>query len=244
MKPKISIIMPAYNEERRITKALHKVTEYFDSKKKNYEFIVVDDGSKDKTSQIVTDFIRKYKRKNMKLLVNKPNRGKGYSVKRGMLEAEGELLLFTDTDLSTPIEEYEKLKFYIEKGYHIVIASRGAKDSNLEVPPSFFRHLLGFSFGIIKTLAGLKRINDSQCGFKLFRNKVAKFIFSKQTIERFAFDVEILYIAQKYKCKIKEVGVTWINSTDSKVNPIKDGINMFKEILKIRLNDINGRYKT
>ena len=237
---KISLIIPVYNEEKRIKLTLGKCISYFKNKKIDYEIIIVDDGSTDKTRLIIKDSLSK--NKNIKLTKQRKNKGKGYSVKEGMLLANGDYLLFSDADLSTPIEEIEKFIKVMKKGYDIVIASRNMKDSIIPIKQPFFRKLLGQVFPFIVNLLILPGYKDTQCGFKLFKKEVAIKIFSKQKINDFGFDVEILFIAKKYGYKIKEIPVIWSNSLGSKVNPLLDSIRMFLDILKIRLNDIKNTY--
>jgi len=237
---KISLIIPVYNEEKRIKLTLGKCISYFKNKKIDYEIIIVDDGSTDKTRLIIKDFLSK--NKNIKLTKQRKNKGKGYSVKEGMLLANGDYLLFSDADLSTPIEEIEKFIKVMKKGYDIVIASRNMKDSIIPIKQPFFRKFLGQVFPLIVNLLILPGYKDTQCGFKLFKKEVAIKIFSKQKINDFGFDVEILFIAKKYGYKIKEIPVIWSNSLVSKVSPLLDSIRMFLDILKIRLNDIKNTY--
>jgi dolichyl-phosphate beta-glucosyltransferase len=237
---KISLIIPVYNEEKRIKLTLSKCISYFKNKKIDYEIIIVDDGSTDKTRLIIKDYLSE--NKNIKLTKQRKNKGKGYSVKEGMLLANGDYLLFSDADLSTPIEEIEKFIKVMKKGYDIVIASRNMKDSIIPIKQPFFRKFLGQVFPLIVNLLILPGYKDTQCGFKLFKKEVAIKIFSKQKINDFGFDVEILFIAKKYGYKIKEIPVIWSNSLVSKVSPLLDSIRMFLDILKIRLNDIKNTY--
>jgi dolichyl-phosphate beta-glucosyltransferase len=234
----LSIVIPAYNEEKRIGKTLERIREYLKKRKFDYEIIVVDDGSKDKTSEVVYSS----KDKRIRLFRNEVNKGKGYSVKRGMLEARNELILFSDSDLSTPIEELDNFLKYLPN-YDVIIASRNMKGSKIKVKQPFFRQMLGRIFPLIVRLLTVRRIKDTQCGFKLFKKEAAKRIFSKMTIDRFGFDVEALYLAKKYKFKIKELPVVWVNDTASTVNPVKDSARMLVDLIRIRINDLSGRYK-
>lgn len=237
--PEISIVVPAYNEEKRLGKSLKTLVDYCKENFDIYEIIVVDDGSKDKTSDVAAQFSRQ----NVRILRNEPNRGKGYSVKRGILEARYNPVLFSDSDLATPIEEVEKMLPWLDKGYAVVIASRNMKTSNLVVKQPFYRQFLGRSFPLLVNLLAVRGIKDTQCGFKLFNTEAAKRIVKYQTFERFAFDVELLFIARKMGHRIKEVGVTWIDQAGSKVSPIKDSISMGKDVLKLRWNHLMGRYR-
>ena len=228
----ISIIIPAYNEENRLGKTLKTVKNFMVGKE--YEIIVVDDGSTDTTVEVA-------KNAGVVLVENKVNKGKGYSVKNGVMQAKGDYILFSDADLSTPIDELRAFLRLIQE-YDLVIGSRGLKESNIQIKQPKYRHFIGKAFNtLVRTLTGLS-IKDTQCGFKLFRRDVALKIFPKLTINRWGFDVEILYLAKKFGYKIKEQPVTWLNVEGSKVSPLKDSIKMFFEILKIRWNDLVGRY--
>ncbi len=242
----ISIIIPAYNEEKRIQKTLERIFSYMKEKKHNFEIIVVDDGSKDKTVELV-ELFRKKNSKNskdknrIKILKNIKNKGKGHSVKRGMLSGEKKWLLFSDADLSTPIEEIEKFEKYIDQ-YLIIIASRNLKESQIKIKQPKIRSTLGKIFPLVVNLFTIRGIKDTQCGFKLFRKDIAEKIFPLQTSKRFAFDVEVLFIAKKHGYKIKEIPVIWINALGSKVDPIKDSISMFFDLIRFRFNSICGKY--
>jgi dolichyl-phosphate beta-glucosyltransferase len=225
----ITIIIPAYNEENRILNSLNKIVNYF---KDDYEIIVVDDGSTDDTRKLVEEFdnvIINEKRRNM---------GKGYSIRQGVSMASGELILITDADLSTPITDYEKLNNYIDD-YPIVIGSRSLDDSIVE--NKFFRVFLGKLGNIIIRLI-VKDINDTQCGFKLFKSSVAKLLFKKQKINGFGFDFEILLIAQKNKYKIREIPITYKHCEGSKVRAVDYLITLY-ELFKIVIYNLNGQYR-
>ncbi|NQV09517.1 glycosyltransferase family 2 protein [Candidatus Woesearchaeota archaeon] len=233
----ISVVVPAYNEEKRIGLTLKKIIKYLGSNFKKYEVIVVDDCSKDGTSDVASKF------KNVKILRNKINRGKGYSVKKGILNSKYPLVLFSDSDLATPIEELKKFLLYIKDGYDIVIASRNLKESNIVVKQSVIRQLMGKTFPILVNIITFMRFKDTQCGFKLFRTEVGKNIMSLQTLNRFSFDVEILFIAKKNGYKIKEAPVVWIDKAGSTVNPLKDSIKMLIDLFIVRYNNLLGKYR-
>jgi len=233
----ISIVIPAYNEEKRIGRSIKQIVKYLDKKKYSYEIIVVDDGSIDNT----IDVVKKASNKNIRIIKNKKNMGKGYSVKTGILNAKYPLVLFSDSDLATPIEELDKFMEYI-KSYDIVIASRNLKESNIKVKQPFYRQLMGKTFPLLVNLIALGGFRDTQCGFKLFKTGAAKRIVSLQTFNRFSFDVEILFIAKKLGYKIKEAPVVWIDKEGSKVSPIKDSLKMLIDLFKIRLNNLLGKY--
>jgi dolichyl-phosphate beta-glucosyltransferase len=236
----LSVIIPAYNEEKRLPKTLREIDEYL--RKQNYEseIIVVSDGSKDRTCEVVENL--KFKIPNLRLICEKINRGKGYGVKIGMLNAKGKYRLFTDADNSTPINQIEKFWPEFEKGADIVIASRDKKGAILDPPQPLFRRFTGEVFKYLrKIIVGLWEIEDSQCGFKCFKEKAAKDIFSRSKISRFAFDPEILLIGKKMGYKIKEVPVYWKNDLKSKVK-LKSMIKMLIDLFKIKLNEIKGEY--
>lgn len=234
----LSVIIPAYNEENRIKDSLITLISYLDKSKIKYEIILVDDGSTDKTAEVTHHVSSK-----IKILRNNSNYGKGGSVKKGIENARYDLILFTDADLATPITELEQMLSYISKGYDLVIASRNLPDSNIVVNQPFYRKILGKSFPILVRLLLLPGIKDTQCGFKLFKEGAAKNIIKLQTINRFAFDVELLYIARKLGFKVKEVPVNWIDKKGSKVNPLKDAYKMFIDLLRIKWNSLNRKYQ-
>ena len=224
----ISIIIPAYNEEKRIISTLNKILDFLNNKSWNSEIIVVDDGSNDNTIKEISSI----NDNKISILRNKENKGKGYSVKQGVLNAKYNLVLFSDADLSTPIEELDKMVALANK-YNIVIASRNLPDSNIVIKQPFMRRFLGNIFPYFIRVFVIKGIKDTQCGFKLFQRKVATDIFSRITIDRFCFDVEVLYLAKKLGYSIKEVPVKWYNSGASKVHIIKDSFNMFYSVFLI-----------
>lgn len=229
---KISIIIPAYNEEDRIGKTLDRIMKYLNKKRIPNEIIVVDDGSKDRTREVTRKF------KGIILTPKRRNRGKGYSVKEGVLMSKGDYVLFTDSDLSTPIEELDRFVEEI-KEFDIVIGSRALKESS--VKSSWYKILLGRIGNFFISLLAVKGIKDTQCGFKLFRKETAKKLFEKQKTDGFGFDFEILYLAQKFGFLIKETPVKWVNSKESKVKAI-DYPKTLIELLKIKLNDVRRLY--
>jgi dolichyl-phosphate beta-glucosyltransferase len=230
----LSIIIPAFNEEKRITETLSRIESYTKKQGYPYEIIIVDDGSNDNTGEIVRN--SSATNVTVRLLQNKKNMGKGYSIKRGMLEAGGEYLLFSDADLSTPIEEIEKLMPWFSRGYDIIIGSRGLPGSNVVRRQPFYREKSGRIFNTLVRLFILKGIEDTQCGFKCFRRETAKQVFKRQTINGFCFDVEVLFIASKLGYRIKEIPIVWYNSTDTKVNILIDPLKMFLDLFRIRFN--------
>jgi dolichyl-phosphate beta-glucosyltransferase len=227
----LSIIIPAYNEEKRIAPTIARIKEYLlqQSQISNWEILVIDDGSKDSTRKIVEEAIAKDAR--IKINPLRQNRGKGFSVREGALLSRYDTVLFSDADLSTPIEELDR---FIPKmpEYDIIIGSRALQESNIEKHQPFYREFIGKSFNkLVRLITGLK-IHDTQCGFKLFKN--CRSIFERQKIERFSFDVELLYLAHREGKKILEMPVTWINDERSKVSAVKDSYRMFRDLIRIR----------
>ncbi|MFA5089603.1 MAG: dolichyl-phosphate beta-glucosyltransferase [Candidatus Omnitrophota bacterium] len=240
-KLSVSVVIPAYNEEKRISKTLPVIDAYFSSKGLSFEVIVVDDGSKDNTVGVVERFIKD--RNNVKLLKNGNNRGKGYSVKKGMLEARGENILFSDADLATPIQEYEKLAGWLQRGCDIAIGSRKIKDSNVLTPASWSRRFVGVLAHVFISLLGLKPdIVDTQCGFKVFKKETARHIFSRQILDGGMFDVEIIYIAIRNNFKVKEVPVSWEHKDGSTINVLKCILFDPWDLIRVKINYFLGRY--
>ncbi|MFC1690536.1 dolichyl-phosphate beta-glucosyltransferase [Nanoarchaeota archaeon] len=237
-KKEISIVIPAYNEEKRIGNSLKKILSYLKKNKFNFEIIVVDDGSTDNTIKIVKKI-----NSNIRIIKNNSNKGKGFSVRKGILSANKQLILFSDADLSTPIEELPRLIKAIEDDYDLAIGSRAITGAKIEIHQPFYREAIGRIFNKIVQTIATWGIKDTQCGFKLFKKKTAKEIFSRLTINNFGFDVEAIFIAKKKGYKIKEIPITWINSAGSKVSPVKDSIKMFLDLFKIRIYSLLGKYK-
>ncbi len=238
----LSVIVPAYNEERRLPNTLKKIDEYLSQQSYTYEIIVVNDGSKDDTAGKAQELVGTVK--NLQVIDNKQNHGKGYVVRQGILKAQGKYRIFTDADNSTSVEQVEKMWPEFAQGFPVVIGSRDIKGANIAAPQPWWRILLGNIFNlIVQTISGLWGIWDTQCGFKGFTAEAAENIFPQGRIDRFAFDVEILSIAKKQGYKIKEIPITWINDTESKVN-FKSMIKMLLEVLEIRWNVIKGKYKS
>jgi dolichyl-phosphate beta-glucosyltransferase len=237
--PLVSLIIPAYNEENRLLATLDRIKKYIISKKLRCEVLVVDDGSTDSTLSIAS----RYRGMKIKVIQNRNNMGKGYSIWHGFQKASGDILVFSDADMSTPISYLSNFVSYHKVGWDVVIASRDLPDSKVKVPQNPFRELGGKFFNIlVQTVAGLP-IHDTQCGFKSFTRQAARIIFSRQTIFDFGFDAEILYIAKKHGLKIKETPVEWSNAPGTKVKFLRDSVKMFGELFKIRFNDLIGKYK-
>jgi len=236
----LSVVIPAYNEEKRLPRTLIEIDKYLRKWSKEYEIIVVNDGSKDGTS----DVVRKLQSKiaNLKLIDNKENRGKGYVVRQGLLSAQGEIRLFSDADNSTSIDHIEKMLPWFERGFDIVIGSRDIKGAVLDPPQPFFRRFVGNIFNLmVQIIVGLWGIWDTQCGFKAFSEKAAKDILPRCKVDRWAFDPEILIIGKKLGYKIKEVPVRWANDPNSKVK-LKSIFRMAWDLFRIRWNLIMRKY--
>ncbi len=238
----ISIVIPAYNEQSRLPDTVRRIEQYLDSAGWEFhEIVIVDDGSTDNTVAVAEEFARA--NPNIRVLRNPVNRGKGYSVRRGMLDARAEWRLLTDADLSAPIEELDKLyKAVMERGAAIAIGSRALDRSLIGVHQPGFRETAGRMFNAVMRLATGLKIADTQCGFKLFRADITQDVFSRQRLERFGFDVEVLYIAHRRGLEILEVPVRWNHMEGSKVGMLT-GLRAFGELAEVRMNSLLGRYK-
>jgi dolichyl-phosphate beta-glucosyltransferase len=238
--PSISLIIPAYNEEKRLPETLKKIMAFLQSSCAEAEILVVDDGSTDNTAQVVGEFARKYPSIS---LISTPHQGKGYAVKTGMLQGKGDMLLLVDADLSVPIDQIWKLLSSSDREDYIAIGSREAPGSQRLQEP-LYRHALGVMYNfLIRNLLNL-RIRDTQCGFKCFHNRIAKKLFSLQTLNGWGFDVEILYVAARMGYRIIEVPVTWQYNHDTRIKVARDSCAMLRDLFYIKWNAIKGRYKT
>jgi glycosyltransferase involved in cell wall biosynthesis len=238
--PKYSIVIPAFNESARIPATLASVVECVRSQGWAAEVLVVNDGSLDTTAAVVREFARTAP--EVRLLENSENRGKGYSVRAGMLEARGEIVMFTDSDLSAPIEEADRLFAAIEGGADIAIGSRWLESGRQTHRQPLYRQFFGRCFNAVtRGVMGL-RFADTQCGFKAFTREAAQTVFQLQTIERWGFDPEILFIALKRGYRVQEVAVSWAHDERSRMSYLKDGMKMLEEIAIIRWNALTGRY--
>ena len=235
----LSIVIPAYNEETRLPQSLAAVVDFLGAQNFESEVLVVDDGSNDRTPEIVKEFSAKYP--FIQLL--QPGRGgKGHAVKAGMLQIKGEYAFLCDADLAMPISELPKFLPPQQNGYKIAIGSREGEGAvRYNEPP--YRHLMGRVFNWLVKIMAVRGFEDTQCGFKCFHSSVVDDLFQKQTIDGFGFDVEVLYVAQKRNYKIIEIPINWYYQSESKVHPVKDTIRMVRDMLAVRRNDRKGLYE-
>lgn len=229
----LSVVIPAYNEEQRLGPTLELVIDYLDGQEYVSELIVVDDGSSDATAELARGFIDGGPVPG-RVLVNEENRGKGYSVRRGMTESTGRLALFSDADLSTPIEHEADLRAAIADGADVAIGSRALRESDLVVRQPFMRQTAGTMFSVVQRRILGSGIRDTQCGFKMFTREAIASIFPHQRLERWAFDAELIYIALRLGFEVVEVPVRWLNSPDTKVSAFTDGMQMVADLWNIR----------
>jgi glycosyltransferase involved in cell wall biosynthesis len=238
--PLLSIIIPAYNEEIRLPISLNKVISFVETQSYDYEILIVENGSRDRTLEIARDFENRYPFVHA---LSEERAGKGLAVRRGMLEARGDYRFIADADLSMPINE---ITFFLPPGapeYDIAIASREAPGAERIGEPAH-RHWIGRMFNLLVRLITLPGIQDTQCGFKCFKSNVAEELFQEQTLEGWTFDVEILYIARKRGYRIIEIPINWYFNPGSRVNIFRDSVAMFLDLIRIRWNDFQGKYDT
>jgi len=236
-----SIVIPAYNEQARIGATLTEVVRAVSTHSWNAEVIVVDDGSSDRTVQIVQSFVAQHP--YIQLLRNGANRGKGYSVRSGMLHASGEIVMFTDADLSSPIEEAMLLFSAIHEGVDVAIGSRWLAQSRQTIRQPLYRRFFGRCFNFVTRMIMRLPFADTQCGFKAFTRTAAQTVFQLQQIERWGFDPEILFIALKRGYVIREVPVSWAHDQRTRISYLRDGLQMLSELLRIRWNSLTGVYR-
>jgi dolichyl-phosphate beta-glucosyltransferase len=242
MQPKFSIVIPAYNEHKRIGETLRLILDYVHEQRWNAEVVAVDDGSRDDTADIINGFASE--NPEVRLVRNAGNQGKGYSVRNGMMHARGQYLLFTDADLSSPISEAPKLFAALDAGADLAIGSRWLNpDLQFQRQP-LKRRIYSRAFNLyLRFLLGL-RFRDTQCGFKAFTRHAAEAIFPLQQITRWGFDPEILHIAHKKKLKVVEVPVIWGHDERSTIHPLKDGLRMGVDALHVLQNSVKGKYRS
>jgi dolichyl-phosphate beta-glucosyltransferase len=228
----LSVVIPCYNEEQRLPRTIEQVERYLDGQRKPYELILVDDGSADGTRQVMDAAVERHEGVRIEALPQ--NRGKGRALAVGVHAATGDEILITDADLSTPIEELDKLQAALQGGAGIAIASRALRGSRVEVSQPFYRVLMGKGFNLIVQVVLLPGIWDTQCGFKLFRGDVAHRVFAGLTTDGFGYDPEVLYRARKQGVKIAEVPVVWRNSAPTKVSAVRSSLDMLKHVFRLR----------
>lgn len=229
---KLSVVVPAYNEAERIGPSLDRMLTWLADNVRDFEIVVVDDGSTDQTTEVIAR--RMLHSHRLRILRNAVNSGKGWSVRRGMLEAEGDHILMTDADLSTPIEELQQLAPHVSK-HDIVIGSRATAGSRILRHQPLYREWMGKVFNRMVQAVVLPGISDTQCGFKLFRREAAQAVFSRVTTPGFGFDVEALFIARRMGLTIAEVPVVWIDDPATRVSPLRDASRMALDLVRIRL---------
>jgi glycosyltransferase involved in cell wall biosynthesis len=232
--PDLSVVIPAYNEEGRLPPTLDRLRAYLGQGPLAHEIVVVDDGSRDKTSEVA-------RAHGATVVRNDLNRGKGFAARRGMLLARGRRRLMTDADLSTPIEDLPRLMARLDEGYDVAIASRALPGSNVEVRQPAYREVMGRLFNVCVRVLAVPGLHDTQCGFKLFTAEAAEASFEPARLHGFSFDVETLFIARRRGCRIAEVPVTWRNDEASRVGPL-NGFRAFLDLGRIRINGWRGRY--
>jgi glycosyltransferase involved in cell wall biosynthesis len=237
--PLLSLVIPAYNEESRLPASLRRISDALELRGEPYEVLVVVNGSTDRTADVVK--AAALRDGNIRLIVT-PLRGKGRAVKIGIGEARGDRIVFADADLSTPIEEVIELAEQLDERNQVVIASREGSGAR-RVGEPYVRHLMGRVFNLLVQLLAVRGIQDTQCGFKAFSRACARDVFGRQQITGFGFDVEVLYLARRLGYGIKEVPVTWAYAASSRVDPLRDTIRMFRDVLAVRWNDLRGRYR-
>jgi glycosyltransferase involved in cell wall biosynthesis len=237
--PLLSLVIPAYNEESRLPATLRRISDALEAYGEPYEVLVVVNGSTDRTAEVVKAAAELDG--NIRLIVT-PLAGKGRAVKIGITESQGERIAFADADLSTPIEEVIGLTEKLDERHQVVIASREGSGAR-RVGEPYIRHLMGRVFNLLVQALAVRGIQDTQCGFKAFTRQCADDVFKRQQINGFGFDVEVLYVARKLGYGIREVPVTWAYAASSRVDPLRDTIRMFRDVLAVRWNDLRGLYR-
>ena len=239
MNPFLSIIIPAYNEASRLPQTLPKLKKFLEEQNFVWEVILSDDGSTDQTLKVASEY---FGDQGLIKIKSVKNRGKGFAVRQGVLAAKGEICLISDADFSTPIQDFFKLQSFIKNGYDIVIGSRSMPNSNITNRQAWYREGMGRAFNKLVKLIVLEGFIDTQCGFKCFRREKLIKIFKKMRIDRFSFDVELLYLSKKSSLKITETPVEWHNVLESRVRIFQDSLGMLKDLFQIKINDFMGKY--
>ena len=236
MRCDISVVIPAYNEAERLGSTLERTVDYLSRRGLSYEVLVVDDGSRDRTVEVAEGFAGR----GVRVIRHAQNRGKGAAIKTGVLASRGAEVLLSDADASTPIEELEKLQRWLPEA-PVVLGSRAVAGADVRRHQPFYRELMGKTFNRIIRLAGVHGLNDTQCGFKLLEGNAAREIAAGLTIEGFAYDVELVWLARRHGYKVVEVGVVWVDSPDSRVDPIRSSLSMLRDVVRMRFRRSGGR---
>ena len=236
MRCDISVVIPAYNEAERLGSTLERAVDYLSRRNLSYEVLVVDDGSRDRTIQVAEAFADR----GVRVIRHEQNRGKGAAIKTGVLASRGAEVLLSDADASTPIEELERLQRRSPEA-PVVLGSRAVAGADIRQHQPFYREVMGKTFNLIIRIAGVRGLNDTQCGFKLLEGEAARAIGAKLTIDGFAYDVELVFLARRLGYKVVEVGVVWIDSPDSRVDPVRSSLAMLRDVVRMRIRHSGGR---
>lgn len=236
MRCDISVVIPAYNEAERLGSTLGQVVDYLSRRNLSFEVLVVDDGSRDRTVQVAEAFADR----GVRVIRHERNRGKGAAVKTGVLASRGAEVLLSDADASTPIEELERLQRRLPEA-PVVLGSRAVAGADIRQHQPFYRELMGKTFNRIIRLVGVRGLNDTQCGFKLLLGEVAREIGAELTVDGFAYDVELVWLARRHGYKVVEVGVIWVDSPDSRVDPVRSSLAMLRDVVRMRIRHSGGR---
>ncbi|HEX3131292.1 MAG TPA: dolichyl-phosphate beta-glucosyltransferase [Thermoanaerobaculia bacterium] len=236
MRCAVSLVIPAYNEAERLGSTLERAVGYLSRRGAPYEVLVVDDGSRDRTVEVAEGFSDR----GVRVIRHERNRGKGAAVRTGVLASQGDEVLLSDADASTPIEELEKLERSLSEA-PVVFGSRAVDGADVRQHQPFYRELMGKTFNRIIRLLGVRGVSDTQCGFKLMAGDVARELGAKLTIDGFAYDVELVWLARRRGYPIAEVGVIWVNSPDSRVDPVRSSLSMLRDVIRMRVRHSGGR---
>ena len=236
MRCDISVVIPAYNEAERLGSTLEQTVDYLSRRGLSYEVLVVDDGSRDRTIQVAEAFADR----GVRVVRHEKNRGKGAAIKTGVLASRGAEVLLSDADASTPIEQLEKLQRKLPEA-PVVLGSRAVAGADIRQHQPFYREVMGKTFNLIIRLAGVHGLNDTQCGFKLLQGEAARRIAAELTVDGFAYDVELVWLARRHGYRVVEVGVIWVDSPDSRVDPVRSSLGMLRDLIRMRIRHSGGR---
>ena len=236
MQCDISVIIPAYNEAERLGSTLGQAVDYLSRRGYSYELLVVDDGSRDRTVEVAEGFAGN----GVRVIRHETNRGKGAAIKTGLLASTGERVLLSDADASTPITELEKLERWLPEA-PVVLGSRAVAGADIRQHQPFYRELMGKTFNLIIRILGVRGLADTQCGFKLLEGDVAREVGAELSIDGFAYDVELVWLARRKGHRVVEVGVVWVDSPDSRVDPIRSSLAMLRDVIRMRVRHSGER---